>query len=988
MQRSFHLGLLFAIVISAVAAATSGGGEAGGVRVAWTTSQLKGKPEPPSPYKVELAFGGRSFSQPVVLVSAAGTTRMFVVEQQGKIYSFLPDDDAAADICVDLKRTIADLKAIYGMAFHPDFKRNRQLFICYVVKGTDDRGTRVSRFTMSTSDPPQVDVSTEKVLLTWKSGGHNGGCLKFGPNDGYLYISAGDAAAPTPPDPDRVGQDLSNFLSSILRIDVNQTTDALPYGVPVDNPFVKTAKAKPEIWAYGFRNPWKMSFDRKSGALWVGDVGWELWEMIYRVERGGNYGWSIKEGPQVVLPEQDPGPTPIQPPVAYHPHSEAASITGGFVYRGMKYPDLVGTYVYGDYQSGIVWGLPAAEGSDVGARVLANTTLRLVAFGEDLHGELYLVDHQGQIYNLVTNTEQDLSRSFPRKLSETGLFVSVPNHEVAPGVVPYRVVVEPWADHTTSERWLAIHGKNPITIDEKGNWQFPNGSVVFKTVSMHGVTTPGKLKQRSAVRLETQLMHREAGSWRPYTYVWNDDQQDAVLADGDGSDLQLVIHDSTMSSGLRQQDYRIAGRKECFLCHNSWVEKNGTVFGVQSASLLGVNSSQLKGKLESGLSQLDQLRDAGMLGASSATTAAVDLVDPYDESAGLNERARSYMHVNCAHCHQFNAGGVATLALAKSVDLDKTGLIDARPAQGTFGLTDARNVTPGDPFASVLLYRIAKTGGGRMPRMGSELVDTAAVQLFHNWIAELQPTVVRPPESKRQLAHLLADFEGSVASRKAAYDQLTQSTRGALALATHIDSMELPVSVKQQFVEEAGKHPRSGIRDLFERFLPQEERRQRLGIVFNPEALLAISGDLERGRDLFLNNTAAACKNCHTVGKQGQKFGPALDAIGKKYASRRQLLDQILNPSKVIEPAFVPYLLETTDGVILSGLLEARNEREVVLRDAQYKLHTIPSTEIELIVRQQKSLMPDLLLKDLTQQEVADLLSYLTSLRGESAAGR
>jgi putative heme-binding domain-containing protein len=911
---------------------------------------------------------------------------MFLVEQRGKIYSFVQGGNSSPDLCVDLKKMIPKFEAAYGLAFHPDFQRNRQLFICYIVAKNNDleagdpgdsrqNGTRVSRFILMDTDPPQVDVTTEELLLTWKAGGHNGGCLKFGPSDGYLYISAGDAAAPTPPDPDRVGQDLGNFLSCILRIDVDHKTDALPYRIPEDNPFVEMVAAKPEIWAYGFRNPWKMSFDRQSGDLWVGDVGWELWEMIYRIEKGGNYGWSIKEGPQVVLPEQDPGPTPIRPPVVYHPHSEAASITGGFVYRGTKYPELVGTYVYGDYQSGIVWGLTSVEGAVVGHRVLASTTLRLVAFGEDRHGELYLVDHRGQLYSLIANSEPDQSESFPRLLSETGLFESVPQHQVAAGVVPYSVVVEPWADHTTAERWLAVPGKTPITIDTKGNWKFPDGSVVFKTVSMHGVAASDG-EEGSTVHLETQLLHREAGSWRPYTYVWNREQQDAELAHSDGTVRQFSIRDPASPNGLRHQDYRIAGRKECFLCHNSWVEKQGTIFGVQSASLLGVNSSQLA-RLTT------EWRESGLLGQSAATTPPVELVDPYDVTADLDERARSYLQVNCAHCHQFNAGGVATLALAKNVALNKTGLIDTRPAQGTFGLTDARIVTPGDPYSSILLYRIAKTGGGRMPRMGSAMVDTRAIRLFHDWIANLQPSATaRSANQKWNMSNLLADLQDSAKSRQAAYEQLTQSTRGALALATHIDGMELSISAKRRLVEQAGKHSRSEISDLFERFLPASERRQRLGTAVDSDTLLAISGDVQRGRDVFLNNTAAACKNCHTVGQQGHKLGPALDAIGKKY-TRRQLLDQILDPSKLIEPAFVPYLLETTDGIVLSGLLEAKNDREVVLRDAKRDRHTIQSSDIELLVRQQKSLMPDLLLRDLTKQEVADLLSFLGSLRGE-----
>jgi hypothetical protein len=194
------------------------------------------------------------------------------------------------------------------------------------------------------TDPPRVDPASEEIIITWLAGGHNGGCLAFGP-DGYLYISTGDATPPSPPDGLDAGQDMSRLLSGILRIDVDRRDGDRPYSIPPDNPFVTLEGARPEKWAYGFRNPWKISFDRTTGDLWCGDVGWELWELVHRIERGGNYGWSIMEGPQPVKVEGRRGPTPILPPTIALPHSEAASVTGGYVYRGKKFPALAGAYV-------------------------------------------------------------------------------------------------------------------------------------------------------------------------------------------------------------------------------------------------------------------------------------------------------------------------------------------------------------------------------------------------------------------------------------------------------------------------------------------------------------------------------------------------------------------------------------------------------------------------------------------------------------------
>ncbi len=169
-------------------------------------------------------------------------------------------------------------------------------------RGQHPSGTRVVRLRVSDTDPPRCDVESETLIIDWLQGGHNGGCLKFGP-DGCLYISTGDGGFAFPPDGLNAGQDVSNLLSAILRIDVDLEDEGRLYAIPRDNPFVKLDKARGEIWAYGLRNPWKMSFDRKTGDLWVGDVGWELWELVYRVRKGDNFGWSLVEGRQAVHAE-------------------------------------------------------------------------------------------------------------------------------------------------------------------------------------------------------------------------------------------------------------------------------------------------------------------------------------------------------------------------------------------------------------------------------------------------------------------------------------------------------------------------------------------------------------------------------------------------------------------------------------------------------------------------------------------------------------
>jgi uncharacterized repeat protein (TIGR03806 family) len=956
--------------------------------IRWTNSKITGTPDPPPPFTVEPAFPNLKLKFPVVLVRAGGTSRLFLGELQGRISSF-PDDPnvARTDLALDLAKVHPDLTALYGLAFHPQFQENRYVYVCYVLKNDLSDGSVVARFTASRTDPPVIDPQSEQVILRFWSGGHNGGCLDFG-NDGCLYISTGDGAGPSPPDTLNTGQDCSDLLSSILRIDVDHPEPGKPYRVPPDNPFIGTSGVRPEIWAFGLRNPWKMSIDHATGDLWVGDVGWELWELVYKVKRGGNYGWSVMEGPQPVHVEGRRGPAPILPPIKAHPHSEAASITGGYVYHGTRFPELAGAYIYGDYQTGTVWSLRVRGDEVIEHKELARTPLHLVAFGENRDGELYLLDHDRthQIDRLVRNPAAKGRSDFPRRLSETGLFASTRDHRPAPGVIPYVVNAELWSDGATAERFLAVPGEGRITLDERGNWRFPDGSVLVRTVSV--VDASGLSGGRR--RIETQLLHFQDDAWRPYSYVWDDDQADAMLADAGGS-IRTILAGEADHGGRRTRNYRVHARTECILCHNPWVEKKTLVYGVQSASPLGINTPQMNRTCDEdgrSVNQLTFLHNLGLLAWTPDPERSPKLVNPYNESADLALRARSYLQTNCAHCHQFNAGGTATIVLGFDVPLAETRTVDIRPIQGTFQIAGARIIAPGDPSRSVLYYRVSKLGGGRMPRVGSNEIDERAVRMLHNWIAGLPADgkapvdnhAAIPAEDRAALEALRRGSGTPVEARSAAIRRLTSSTRGALLLLALVDRSTAAESIRREAVTIARQSPMVEVRDLFERFIPREERAQRLGDVIDRRAVLALRGDAQRGRAVFADNPAAQCKTCHRVGDTGQSVGPDLDKIGAKY-DRAAMLEQILEPSRTIEPQYTAYLVEMKDGRVLTGLVAQKTAREVVLREAQGKSARVPAVEIERLVPQARSLMPELLLRDLTAQQVADLLEYLATLR-------
>ncbi len=346
---------------------------------------------------LEPAFPGLRFAAPVALLQAPGADdRWYVVEQAGRVIAVDTGRGAArAAVFVDLRRRVEDGPAeagLLGMAFHPDYQANGQVFISY-TRGGSPLISIISRFSLAGDGlaGDGLDPASERIVLDLDQpfGNHNGGGIAFGP-DGYLYIGLGDGGAGG--DPRGNGQNTRTLLGAMLRIDVDGGT---PYAIPPDNPFARGG-GRPEIFAWGLRNPWRFAFDRLTGALWVGDVGQAAWEEVNRIERGGNYGWNIREGAHPYRRGRAVGP--LIDPVAEYDHDQGCSITGGTVYRGERVPALRGLYVYGDYCSGRIWGLPA----DGRPRRLLDSGLNISAFGEGNDGELYVLDHAGGgVYRLA-----------------------------------------------------------------------------------------------------------------------------------------------------------------------------------------------------------------------------------------------------------------------------------------------------------------------------------------------------------------------------------------------------------------------------------------------------------------------------------------------------------------------------------------------------------------------------------------------------------
>ncbi|MFO1065532.1 MAG: PQQ-dependent sugar dehydrogenase [Pirellulales bacterium] len=382
-------------------------------------SMAAGVDKTPLPVEVVKAFDNLVFDRPVVITHGGdGSGRLFVAGQKGQVFSFNNDSKVEEpNVFLDITEKVAyadnmNEEGLLGLAFHPKFRENGEFFLYYTSRAEEHLSV-ISRFKVSKNDKQKADPASEQVLMTIKQPfwNHNGGTLEFG-KDGHLYIALGDGGQGD--DPLQSGQDLSTVLGKILRIDVDHPSPGLPYGIPEDNPFVKTSGARKEIYAYGVRNPWRISFDRKTGELWCADVGQNLWEEIDIVPKGGNLGWSKREATHVArrgaktFAENDIAPKSpdFVDPVWEYPHTEdwGKSITGGQVYRGSKLPMLTGYYIYADYVSGKVWGLKvdAKSGKAVENRPIEwPQSLPIVTFGEDEQGEVYFSSTTGgRIYKL------------------------------------------------------------------------------------------------------------------------------------------------------------------------------------------------------------------------------------------------------------------------------------------------------------------------------------------------------------------------------------------------------------------------------------------------------------------------------------------------------------------------------------------------------------------------------------------------------------
>ncbi|HAB18915.1 MAG TPA: PQQ-dependent sugar dehydrogenase [Verrucomicrobiota bacterium] len=730
------------------------------VREPNTTLRL---PQTPGSFGYEFADAlGLQFEAPVVITAPPGeTNRLFIVEQRGRIIVITNLAQPTRTVFLDLvSQTIyGGEQGLLGLAFHPDYARNGRFFVfrtCNARTGgqtSDSRHDRLSEFAVSSTNANRA-AATERILLQQSddASNHNGGDLHFG-LDGYLYVSLGDEGDAN--DSRNNSQTITkDFFAGVLRLDVDQRPDSLApnshpavvagsYRVPADNPFVgatsflgrpvNPAQVRTEFWAVGLRNPWRMSFDRATGELWIGDVGQGAWESVVISRSGANHGWAYREGnvagPKTGVPTgflTNPSFNYVRPFFVYAHGSGTTrgnSITGGLVYRGARLAQLHGQYIFADYSIGNVWALRRREGSTPPLVTRLTGLVGISAFGTDpRNGDVLVCDYQGRRILRLDYNAEFTGAPLPATLADTGAFDDLVNLTPNPGIVPYSVNLSFWSDDARKRRWFCVPDTNEfLTFSSSNSFASPAGTVWVKHFDLE--LTNGI--PESTRRLETRFLVRNPDGVYGVTYRW-DSATNATLVPEEGADETFA---RVVDGVPVAQTWHYPSRAECLACHTA---PAGLSLSFNAAQLNGASAGN-----ETSTHDLASLAAAGYFNNPPASLRPLSTVTtPTNEAASLEWRARSWLAVNCSPCHRTGGTGGGFFDVRLTTPTELTGLING-PLSDNRGDPANRVIVPGDLAHSQMWQRLSTRGPAQMPPLASSIVDSDGVILVRRWIEEL-----------------------------------------------------------------------------------------------------------------------------------------------------------------------------------------------------------------------------------------------------------
>lgn len=731
------------------------------------------------------AFPNVTFKNPVVLEAEPGTRRLFVGELEGTVVAVSEQDRQTRERTVVLDLTAQTQggfdSGLLGLAFHPEYGRaaspNRDYV--YVFYSWNDRPvlvgrpehttitwTRVSRFTMDRASGT-LRRDTEQVLIHQKKRiiFHVGGGMFFHPKDGFLYVAMGDEGAQQ--DGFRNSQRIDrNLFSGVLRIDVDRRGGAVShpiprqpqdgetahYFIPNDNPFVGRPGVLEEFYAIGLRSPHRMTYDPVDNLGWIGEIGQARKEEIevLRIGRAPqNFQWAVQEGSSPGF-----GPKPEKPLGIWtdstweYGRDQGRSVIGGYVYRGKRHPSLAGKYVCADFANGRIWALTYAQAEDrvkithvdllstgQGFRNYHGGVGGITSFGLDHAGELLVLRH-----GLRTRLEQLVEvgprpGNVPEKLSGTRVFANLTTLAPAPGLVPYDVIAPQWMNGARTRRWISVPAGRTISFQRDAEWRFPPGTVIVQQVDwVKDARAPA-----SGTRLETRvLVAKEDGAFYGLSYRWDADQKDATLV---ANDDERVTLDRVEATGARARIlWAFPSSESCAQCHSQGA---GYVLGVKTRQL----NRTVSGPDRGGENQLEAWSRLGLFDRPLGKDPEKSLrrhVALGDRVAGLEDRVRSYLDANCAHCH--NAAPIPAAWRGNSQLPLADQLLVFGPLVGPRLGEDYHAVAPRDPAGSDLYLRVSENIiGKRMPPLESDHVHREFVTVLREWIDALPRNESVPP---------------------------------------------------------------------------------------------------------------------------------------------------------------------------------------------------------------------------------------------------
>lgn len=638
-------------------------------------------------------------------------SRWYVSQLEGQLLTFT-EEDQAPTVVLDITSKVQaiDDAGFTSFALSPNFATNGEIYVAYTGYGAQackvpgcSAVLRLSRFrstdgglTVNPVEEPLIAIDvTDPVLF------HVNADIAFDAA-GLLYVGFGDGELAINP-----AQQMDSLLGKILRIDVTKSDPARmkPYAIPPGNPFA--GSAAPEIYAYGFRNPWRMSFDRANGDLWAGDVGNDDMEEVDKIVAGGNYGWPLKEGSRCT----DIGPCDgtLIDPVFEIPHrgNAGSSVTFGAIYRGKEFPSLSGKALYADFITGRIWASTPGQPP----QVVSLYREGIVSFAESRDGEPYFLDLiLGRVLRLNAGTLiQPALDTFPKLLSQTGCVNPQDPRQPGDALLPYEINVPFWSDGAEKHRFIRLAQTGKIAVDSEGRLDLPVGTVLLKQFLWKGQ------------HIETRLLIRHSEGWGAYTYLWNEQQTDAALVGLDDNPRQ-------MWQGL---SWAYPNRSQCFQCHNP---EAGNSLGLSLAQLNKAITYPATGETTNQLAKLASL-DAFAQAPGSPEKLPM-LPSTTDARVPLEQRARAWLHSNCSGCHRPEGLAERGFDLRFTTPLSETKICNGIP-DGGVGMGDVRLIKPKDPAGSLILIRMSNTAELRMPPIGTKVVDAAGKQLLTDWINSL-----------------------------------------------------------------------------------------------------------------------------------------------------------------------------------------------------------------------------------------------------------